>query len=194
MRTALSICALLLASCGDVHPDKAPANESAPANAIAAKPEALPPAEPIRPGQPGGLADDRRPLPEAPFGAKSAQGAANVAQTYFALVEQSRFGEARSLWLDREAADAFESIVRSCREFHSQIGAPGEIEGAAGSLYVEIPIQPYGRLRSGPAFAVPGKIILSRVNDVPGASPEQREWHIRTIEMPPIIPPPGGRS
>jgi hypothetical protein len=195
MRTTFLICALLLAGCGDVRSDEAPANEMAPGNnAVAAQPRNLPPAEPVQPGQPGGRADDRTPIPEAPFEARSAQGAANLAQTYFALVEQSKFAEARSLWLDRAAADAFERIVRSCREFHSQIGAPGGIEGAAGSLYVEIPIQPYGRLKSGTAFAVPGKIVLSRVNDVPGSTAGQRQWHIRAIEMPPIIPPPGGRS
>jgi hypothetical protein len=51
----------------------------------------------------------------------------------------------------------------------------GEVEGAAGSLYYEAPVT----LRFGPgAPGEAGSLVLRRVNDVPGATPEQLRWHI----------------
>ncbi|HST37169.1 MAG TPA: hypothetical protein VLK25_11140, partial [Allosphingosinicella sp.] len=43
---------------------------------------------------------DRRPVSEAPFTPESAQGAANVVQTYFALLEAGRHEAALGLWSD----------------------------------------------------------------------------------------------
>lgn len=50
----------------------------------------------------------------------------------------------------------------------------GEQEGAAGSLYYEAPAV----LRFGQAMPERGSLILRRVNDVDGATPEQLRWHI----------------
>lgn len=50
-----------------------------------------------------------------------------------------------------------------------------EVEGAAGSLYYEVPVE----LRFGAEGAPErGTLTLRRVNDVPGASPEDLRWHI----------------
>jgi hypothetical protein len=50
----------------------------------------------------------------------------------------------------------------------------GDAEGAAGSIYYEAPVT----LRFGTAAPEHGSLVLRRVNDVPGATPEQRRWHI----------------
>jgi len=50
----------------------------------------------------------------------------------------------------------------------------GQVEGAAGSLYYEAPVV----LRFGSDTPERGTLTLRRVNDVPGASPEQLRWHI----------------
>ncbi len=63
-------------------------------------------------------------------------------------------------------------------QYDAQVGAPGEIEGAAGSLYVEVPVVVYGRLKSGEEVHMNGPVTLRRVNDVPGSTVEQRRWHI----------------
>src|SRR3954447_12001882 len=57
----------------------------------------LPPVEPAAPGTSRGLPDARTPVTEAPFAATSAQGAADVVQHYFALIEARNYGEARRL-------------------------------------------------------------------------------------------------
>lgn len=50
----------------------------------------------------------------------------------------------------------------------------GVIEGAAGSLYYEAPVV----LRFGNGPPERGTLTLRRVNEVPGASPEELRWHI----------------
>jgi hypothetical protein len=145
------------------------------------------PAEPAAPGTPGGLAEDRTPVSEAPFTAASAQGAANVVQTYYALLEAGRFGEARRLWSGSGEASgmseaAFAASFARYGEYHAQIGAPGAVEGAAGSSYVEMPVVHYGRAKTGQAFSRKAIVTLRRVNDVPGSSAEDRRWNIYRID------------
>lgn len=197
MRASALACLLALAACSG---PGTPTNESkedlaALQNAAGSEPEnavvegnATAPLSPPAPREPGGLADDRTPLSEAPFPETSAQGAANVLQTYFALVEQGRYGDAWRLWSDGgrssgKSADAFAAQFGEYREYHANIGAPGRIEGAAGSLYIDVPVQVYGRRADGKPFSMAGSATLRRANDVPGSTAEQRKWRIASIEL-----------
>lgn len=146
------------------------------------------PVQPPAPGASGGLPDDRRPLSEGPITPTSAQGAAQVLQTYYALLESGRQAEAWKLWSDGSpgrAADAqaFARQFDRYADYHAQIGAPGVIEGAAGSLFIEVPVVVYGRLKSGEEVHQSGAATLRRVNDVPGSTVEQRCWRIHQIEL-----------
>ena len=136
------------------------------------------PVEPPPPGSPGGLPDDRTPVSEAPFTATSAQGAANVVQTYFALLETRRTHDAAALRLDGKVFD-----LTPYASYHAQVGAPGVVEGAAGSLYVSVPVVIYGRLANGGPLHQSGEAVLRRVNDVPGATAEQRRWRIERFDL-----------
>jgi hypothetical protein len=141
------------------------------------------PLNPPEPGEPGGLPDDRTPVSEAPFTPESAQGAANVLQTYYALIEKGEYDEAFAL---REpstrgpSAEDFAASFDRYAEYHAHIGAPSDIEGAAGSLYVEVPVQTYGRLKDGQPFSNAGTVTLRRSNNVPGSTAAQRRWRIYT--------------
>lgn len=139
---------------------------------------APPPVEPPAPGTPGGLPDDRTPISEAPFTPESAQGAANVVQTFYAYLESGRTEEAARLMRDVAPPD-----VSRYSEYHAQVGAPGRIEGAAGSLFVEVPVVIYGRLRTGQEVHESGRAVLRRANDVPGSTAAQRRWRIERIEL-----------
>ena len=134
---------------------------------------------------------ERTPVAEAPFAADSAQGAANVVQTYFALLEAGRHEMARRLWsdgaTDRNAGD-FAALFAQYDDYHAEVFAPGEIEGAAGSLYVEVPVRIYGHRIGGGAFSTRSTITLRRINDVPGSSAEQRRWHIMRSSAEPVLP------
>jgi hypothetical protein len=147
----------------------------------------VPAAKPPAPGTPGGPPDDRTPLAEGPIAPDSAQGAGQVVQTYYALLEGGSYAEARALWADQgrasgRNADVFAAGFARYASYHAQIGAPGQIEGAAGSLYVEVPVVRYGAVKDGRSFSVKGAVTLRRVNDVPGATAEQRRWHIVRID------------
>lgn len=184
---SLALIALTLAACGPAQ-DPAPVEETAPAPAPAPPVPTYPPVEPIAPGLPGGLPDDRTPISEAPFTPQSAQGAANVVQTYFAHISEGAHSQAYGLWGDDGAAsnmtlEQFRAGLDRYHQYDAQIGAPGEIEGAAGSLFVKVPVQIYGRLKTGEPFHQRGDVTLRRVNDAPGSTPAQRQWHISGIEV-----------
>lgn len=154
----------------------------------------LPPVEPPAPGTPGGLPDDRTPVSEAPFTPTSAQGAADVVQTYYALIGEKKYAEAWTLWSDGGKASgqsqaAFVDSFKAYHSYNAQVGGPGQIEGAAGSLYVEVPVVIYGRKATGEELHLHGKAQLRRVNDVDGSTAEQRRWHIAGIDLQPSPKP-----
>jgi hypothetical protein len=125
-----------------------------------------------------------------PIAETSAQGAANLVQTYAALVEAGQYRQAWSLWGDGGRAsgvnaDAFARSFSRYSEWHAEVGPSGRIEGAAGSLYVTVPIRVHGRLAGGGLFSAGGAVTLRRVNDVPGSTAEQRQWHIVAIDLGP---------
>lgn len=121
--------------------------------------------------------------PPGPDGTDSPQAAAKVVQSYYALIEQGRYREAWALWSDGGrasgmSADAFAASFDGLADYHAAVGAPGAAEGAAGSIYLTVPVRVYGRLASGESFSMAGPVTLRRVNDVPGSTEEQRRWHI----------------
>ena len=94
---AAGAAALALAACSPQKPATPPAQfpatvPEAPAPAPTPVPAQDPnaPVEAPVPGSPAGLPDDRTPISEAPFTPQSAQGAADVVQTYYALHCQTR--------------------------------------------------------------------------------------------------------
>ena len=181
-RITSAALAMLLVACHEAERQANVVNQPTIQPETTAAPQTLTPPEP---GQPGGLPDDRTPVSEAAIDPKSAQGAGQVVQHYAALVEQGRFAEARELWEDADKADALAARLSGYKEVHAQIGTPGDMEGAAGSVYVTAPLQLYGRTKSGAQFTQIGTATLRRVNDVPGSTEEQRRWHIVAIELNP---------
>ena len=159
-----------------------------PTPAADATPEPLTPPEP---GTPGGLPDDRTPISEAPFTPDSAQGAANVVQTYYALLGQGKYRQAWALWdnggkASGMSAAAFAASFARYSEYHANVGAPGRIEAGAGQRHVTVPVQVYGRLKQGatPVYML-GSVTLHRVGDIDGASPAQKSWHISSADIKP---------
>ena len=173
---------VLLSACGAPTATNVASNEPAPAEAPAV--DAATPLTPPAPGTPGGLPDDRTSLeePKGPINPKSAEAAGQVMQSYGALIEQKRFAEAAKLWGDAGAAAAFADQFKSAAEVHAQVGKPGDSEGAAGSIYITVPVVFYGRTKSGGQFNRSGTATLRRVNDVDGATAAQLRWHITQIE------------
>lgn len=147
----------------------------------------LEPLTPPAPGTPGGLPASAAPPEEDAIDPKSPQGAAQVVQGYYGLLEERRFDDAQDMWNEQgaigsEEDDAFARRFRNFSEIHANVGAPGQIEGAAGSLYVVVPVQVYGRLAAnGKPWYRLRQVTLRRANDVPGSSKADRRWHIESI-------------
>ncbi|HEX6741963.1 MAG TPA: hypothetical protein VF079_09255 [Sphingomicrobium sp.] len=123
------------------------------------------------------------PEPKGPIDPKSVEAAGQVVQHYGALVETSRFLQAEKLWSDINAARAFATALDvKFKDVHLEIGSLGSTEGAAGSIYTEVPAAFYGKSEQGKALRMPVSVVLRRVNDVPGSTEQQRRWHIERIE------------
>ena len=143
---------------------------------------------PPAPGEPGGLPDDRAPIGEGRIVTGSAQDAANIVQTYYALIGEAKYRQARALWREqgegsRMTADAFAASVAKFSEYHANVGAPGPIDAGAGQRYVEVPVQVYGRVKATRApFNLRGTVTLHRT-EVDGATPDQRAWRIDRIAV-----------
>jgi hypothetical protein len=182
-KTLAVMSAMLVASCGQANQ---PGNEqNAAVQAGAPEAPVAPPAAPDNAATSVSLPDDRTPIeePNGPIDPKSAEAAGQVVQHYGALIEQSRWTDSWKLWSNADSAKAFDRNWRDDLEVHMEIGKPGDMEGAAGSSYVTVPVVFYGKTKAGGSFRRGGEVILRRVNDVPGSTEAQRRWHIERIEL-----------
>jgi hypothetical protein len=184
---AASGLALLVGGCRPAPPDVAEApggvadaNTAPPADA--SRPAPAPPAHTAG-------AKNTKAIPDTHVAPNSAQAAAQLVQSYFALIDAGRYAQARALYGgggDRSGKTAaeFAADYRRYREYHAGLGVPGPVEGAAGSLYVAVPVEVYGRLADGTPFRQKGAVNVRRVNgSIPGATAEQRRWHIEDIAL-----------
>ena len=178
MRGVGAITAAVLAISACNQPGSQPSsNAGQPVNASGI--ETPPPIPP-----PGTGPDARTPLgePKKAIDPKSIEAAGQVVQHYGALIEQKRWSEAAGLWDNRSAADDFAEALKADRDLHLEIGELGSSEGAAGSIYLVIPVMFYGDDQGGTSFRRSAEITLRRVNDVPGSTEAQRRWHIERID------------
>ncbi len=168
---------LALCACNRAVEQQVANNVEQPSNAVVdvAQPQIPPPAT---------GPNARTPLaePKGPIDPKSTEAAGQVVQSYGALVEQSRFAEAEELWGDASSARSFAAGLKSYPERHLEVGDLSGPEGAAGSIYVTMPVVFYGKQSNGASFRRKAEVTLRRVNDVPGSTEEQRRWHIDRID------------
>ena len=62
------------------------------------------------------------------------------------------------------------------------VTGPARTEGAAGTLYAEVPIRSMV-VRRGQEMTDTGHVTLKRCNDVPGCTARQTRWHISGIAL-----------
>jgi hypothetical protein len=138
--------------------------------------------------QPGvGATPAPAPADTATRALDSAGDAANVVLAYYRAINERRYGDAYRLWASNGAAsgktlEAFRDGFGSTASVDAVLGTPGQIEGAAGSRYVEIPVRITAIATDGSRQAFTGTYTLRR-NVVDGATPEQRAWRIHSAQM-----------
>ena len=118
----------------------------------------------------------------------TAQGAANVVRQYYADLDRGDFRAAYERWGSNgeDSHQSFADFKRGFAETAStsvEVGAPGDGGGAAGSIYIDVPVTVHARLKDGAAQTFTGHYTLRRVNDVPGSTQAQRRWHLYSAEL-----------
>jgi hypothetical protein len=120
----------LLAGCHEAPaPGRPPERQAAVAPPSSdGKPAPAPPT-PAAPASESAKSDSLKS--EVPVAPRSAEGAAQLVRTYFALVEAGRRAEAARLWEEAGKASEFGAELRRYRDYRAEVGPPGQMEGAA---------------------------------------------------------------
>src|SRR5690606_30762849 len=135
---------------------------------------------------PGAPARDYTPPRLTPEAEKGEEGARNLLLAWAAAMEDRAFGAAYALfgeYADRtgQSASGYAATFADYATVNAAVG-DGTSEGAAGSIYYQVPVTLSGTTRSGGTYLREGTMTLRRVNDVPGATPAQLRWHLERLE------------
>jgi hypothetical protein len=118
--------------------------------------------------------------PEQP--SRTTEAAVQLVQRFADLLNGHKFAEAYMLLgPNSPPRNEFEGTWQQIDLLHVKVGTPGGQEGAAGSIYVSVPLIVTG-VAHGEGFHQSRTAILRRVNDVPGSTEAQRHWHIERID------------
>jgi hypothetical protein len=175
MRRAAALLALAaLAACGSPSPAPAPQTSESPAPALSPAPAPAAAAMPIAPPTLTPV-----PQPTRDLAVLDSRDCRTVAQAYIDALARRDFAFAARVWDDPVIDDArLKALFDGYRQ--PTIAISGiESEGAAGSIYCTVS----GTLTdagNAAKAASKGEIVLKRVNDVPGATPAQLRWTIRS--------------
>jgi hypothetical protein len=171
--------ALALASCGPPHKQEQATNNAAPP---------VLPAPSAPPGVTNSTAaaaarNDVSNAQTAPtVDPKSPEAAELLVTSFASLLNQGKLAEAYML-LGPGAPPRSDFDAHFSGYSHLKVtsGKAGQPEGAAGSIYIEVPLTISGTLK-GKRVDRSASAVLRRVNDVPGSTEEQRHWHIERID------------
>ena len=163
--------AMALASCGPQRePQQPPRNSTAPAVPA----PSAPPAVSNKPSPPPAAAPTVDP--------KSSEAALDLVRGLVDLLNRGKFDDAYMLLgAGAPPRSDFDRHFAQYSNLNVSIGKAGEQEGAAGSIYLSVPIAISG-VSNGKHVNRSATVILRRVNDVPGSTEAQRHWHIERID------------
>jgi hypothetical protein len=170
-RTTLVITIGLLAACGRPQPHQG-AQQRANSDQASEAPRRQPPPTVVSPTVRQGPVLDP----------KSSEAAESIAQAFVDLLNRRRFDQAYMLVGPGAPPRAdFDRDFAAFSDLRATTGTPGQQEGAAGSIYLTIPVQLSGRV-DGKDEDRSIMLVMRRVNDVPGSTDAQRRWHIERID------------
>lgn len=140
-------------------------------------------------GEPGALGE----LPPTGDGAAMAPGeptagdAAAVVRRYYGAIDARQYEQAYQLWAggggaSGQSAASFADGFAGTAGVTVQTGMPGQVEGAAGSRYVRVPVAIRAVHVDGSEHTYEGSYTLRRAV-VEGATAEQREWRIDSADL-----------
>jgi len=112
--------------------------------------------------------------------------AVQLIRNYYRWINQKKYLGAFNIWEKREDGNAangqsfkkFESGFSNTAYVSVQIGAPGEIEDAGGSNYIEIPVVISATIKSGQAQKFVGTYTMRSSNMA-----DDRRWYIYSAKL-----------
>ena len=141
-----------------------------------------------KPLAPSKSAGTGTPPPDAALTAPepdSAEAAADVLETYYALIAARQYRQAWLLWGhggkdSGMTVDEFAASFANHASYDAEIGAPGSVDAGMSQRWVEIPVTITGKLKDGSAFKLEGPVILHHIaREMDGVSEAEKSWHIR---------------
>jgi hypothetical protein len=118
--------------------------------------------------------------------ASTSEDAVQLIRNYYRWINQKKYQGAFGIWEKREDGNAangqsfekFESGFSDTATVSVEIGEPGEIEGAAGSNYIEIPVVISAMTISGQAQKFAGTYTMRSSNVA-----DDRSWYIYSAKV-----------
>ena len=116
----------------------------------------------------------------------TAEDAVQLIRNYYRWINQKKYQGAFNIWEKREDGNAangqsFEKFAGGFSDTASvsvEIGEPGEIEGAAGSNYIEIPVVISAMTKSGQAQKFAGTYTMRSSNMA-----DDKSWYIYSAKV-----------
>ena len=135
------------------------------------------------------IADHQAPwtsVAKAQAASSTAEDAVQLIRNYYRWINQKKYQGAFNIWEKREDGNAangqsfekFESGFNDTASVSVDIGEPGEIEGAAGSNYIEIPVVISAVTKSGQAQKFAGTYTMRSSNMA-----DDKSWYIYSAKV-----------
>lgn len=128
------------------------------------------------------------PLKASPQDSRSeSEEAVAVIQRYYNAIDRRDYEQAYRTWqgngsASRQTFEAFKNGFAETASTQVKLGEPGQVEGAAGSQYITVPITLLATTQSQTVQQFKGTYVLRR-SLVDGTSTDQRSWHIYSAKM-----------
>lgn len=120
--------------------------------------------------------------PEATVDPKSTEAAVDLVKSFAGLLNERKFDQAYMLLgSGAPSRPEFDRRFSQYGDLKVTTGSVGDQEGAAGSIYVSVPLTLSGKA-DGQRTTRSATALVRRVNDVPGSTEAQRRWHIERID------------
>lgn len=121
---------------------------------------------------------------------KSAQAAAAVVRLYYSAINARDYGTAWSQWGEggppNQSLTRFSAGFADTQSTRVTIGELPAGDAGAGSVFQSVPVTIDAVLKTGKHQRFKGSYTLRRVNDVDGATPAQRRWHLESAKLAPV--------
>lgn len=178
-RVLLLLCVVLAVACRDKPSVEPPAAEApaTPQTSSQTPPPDTSSEEEVR------TLDDNIPSEEA----GGSQTAVSLIDAYYAAINGRDYDRAYRYWsgdgsASGQSLDQFRKGFADTAAVEIRTGTPGRIDPAAGSRYIEIPIEITATTTAGKTQHFRGHYVLRR-SVVDGATAEQRQWHFASAKI-----------